>query len=457
MKKSIDMTSGSPLRHIILFAFPMLIGSVFQQLYSFADAAIVGHWVGSNALAAVGTTGSLSTFLIAVANGLTTGAGIIISQCFGAESYGEMKKSVSAMAWALLFIGAAVTIIGTALARPILRLLQVPDLIIDDSCAYIRVIFGSSLAVIAYNACSSVLRSLGNSKTPLYMLIISCVTNIVLDLLFVVGLNMGVIGAALATALSTVLSAVLCLIYIAVNRKSLMLDNIPRMPEKYMLVKIFKIGLPTAFQSCMISLGGMSVQGLVNSFGTVAIAAYTASTKVDSIAIQVVVSIAMALSVFSGQNMGAGRIDRMRKGLHQTLAVMIPICVFIAAVMLVFKRSILSLLLNPVEGAGSIDIGCTYLSIIGVGYVIAGIMQSFMGLIRGAGDVNTSVAAGLAELSMRVAASYLFVNFWGLTGVWIAVPVSWACGCSIPIIRYFSGKWLKKGLVASKGTEKIHA
>ncbi len=442
-----DMTVGTPIKAILLFAVPMLIGNVFQQFYNFVDTTVVGKFVGADALAAVGTTGSMNALLICIAMGLSNGAGVIISQCFGAQRYDEMKKAVTAMMYVASVTGLVITAAGIFLAGPAMRLLGVPDSIIHLSVLYMRIVFGFSLTGIFYNAFAAILRSVGDSRTPLYMLIISSVINVVLDLLFVLKFGMGVAGVAYATVIAQGVSAALCAMYIIKHRYQLHLDALPKLPPKYMVVKIFRIGMPSAFQSAMISLGGISVQGLINSFGTDAMAAYTASSKIDSVAIQILISIAASLSVYSGQNMGAGNIKRIRTGLRQTLMVMIPVCTAVAAVMLIFKRQILGIFLDADSAQNAIEIGCMYLSVIGIGYIIAGIMQSYQNLLKGCGDVNVCVAAGLAELGVRVGASYLFVIFWGLQGVFIAIPVSWMCGCIIPVVRYLSGKWTKKSVI----------
>ncbi len=442
-----DMTVGTPIKAILLFAVPMLIGNVFQQFYNFVDTTVVGKFVGADALAAVGTTGSMNALLICIAMGLSNGAGVIISQCFGAQRYDEMKKAVTAMMYVASVTGLVITAAGIFLAGPAMRLLGVPDSIIHLSVLYMRIVFGFSLTGIFYNAFAAILRSVGDSRTPLYMLIISSVINVVLDLLFVLKFGMGVAGVAYATVIAQGVSAALCAMYIIKHRYQLHLDALPKLPPKYMVVKIFRIGMPSAFQSAMISLGGISVQGLINSFGTDAMAAYTASSKIDSVAIQILISIAASLSVYSGQNMGAGNIKRIRTGLRQTLMVMIPVCTAVAAVMLIFKRQILGIFLDADSAQNAIEIGCMYLSVIGIGYIIAGIMQSYQNLLKGCGDVNVCVAAGLAELGVRVGASYLFVVFWGLQGVFIAIPVSWMCGCIIPVVRYLSGKWTKKSVI----------
>ena len=442
-----DMTVGTPIKAILLFAVPMLIGNVFQQFYNFVDTTVVGKFVGADALAAVGTTGSMNALLICIAMGLSNGAGVIISQCFGAQRYDEMKKAVTAMMYVASVTGLVITAAGIFLAGPAMRLLGVPDNIIHLSVLYMRIVFGFSLTGIFYNAFAAILRSVGDSRTPLYMLIISSVINVVLDLLFVLKFGMGVAGVAYATVIAQGVSAALCAMYIIKHRYQLHLDALPKLPPKYMVVKIFRIGMPSAFQSAMISLGGISVQGLINSFGTDAMAAYTASSKIDSVAIQILISIAASLSVYSGQNMGAGNIKRIRTGLRQTLMVMIPICTAVAAVMLIFKRQILGIFLDADSAQNAIEIGCMYLSVIGIGYIIAGIMQSYQNLLKGCGDVNVCVAAGLAELGVRVGASYLFVIFWGLQGVFIAIPVSWTCGCIIAVVSYLSGKWTKKSVI----------
>lgn len=442
-----DMTVGTPIKAILLFAVPMLIGNVFQQFYNFVDTTVVGKFVGADALAAVGTTGSMNALLICIAMGLSNGAGVIISQCFGAQRYDEMKKAVTAMMYVASVTGLVITAAGIFLAGPAMRLLGVPDSIIHLSVLYMRIVFGFSLTGIFYNAFAAILRSVGDSRTPLYMLIISSVINVVLDLLFVLKFGMGVAGVAYATVIAQGVSAALCAMYIIKHRYQLHLDALSKLPPKYMVVKIFRIGMPSAFQSAMISLGGISVQGLINSFGTDAMAAYTASSKIDSVAIQILISIAASLSVYSGQNMGAGNIKRIRTGLRQTLMVMIPVCTAVAAVMLIFKRQILGIFLDADSAQNAIEIGCMYLSVIGIGYIIAGIMQSYQNLLKGCGDVNVCVAAGLAELGVRVGASYLFVIFWGLQGVFIAIPVSWMCGCIIPVVRYLSGKWTKKSVI----------
>ena len=442
-----DMTKGSPLKMILSFSVPMLIGNVFQQIYNFVDAAVVGKFIGAQSLAAVGATSTLMTLAICFMMGLTNGAGIIISQAFGKRSFEEMRKTVTSLIYIVLVLSVLTSAAGIIFARNILRLLSTPDSVIDESVRYVTVIFAFLTATAAYNASGAVLRSLGDSKTPLYALIISAVLNVGMDLLFVVVFRMGVAGAAAATVIAQMISAVFCITHIVRHRRELNLEGITRDTDKETIIKIFRTGLPAALESCLISLGTMSVQRLVNSFGAMTMAAYTASTRIDSIAIMPVISIGMSLSVFAGQNMGAGNIDRIRQGLYRTLAALIGICVVLAALIVIFRAQLLGLFLDKNTAAEAIDIGSRYLTIVCMAYIVAAIMRSYLNVLRGAGDVNTSAISGIMELVARIIFAYILVRPFGSTGIWIATPLAWAAGAVVPVARYYSGKWKNKALV----------
>ena len=317
----------------------------------------------------------------------------------------------------------------------------------EYAVTYLRILFCFTFGSVAYNGISSILRSVGDSKSPLYALIVSALANTLLDILFILVFKLGVAGVAYATILSQILSAVLVLIFLLKKRKEIGLTNLSWRPERQFILQILKTGFPAAFQSCMISLGGMSVQRLINSFGSSVMAAYAAVNRIDSVAIQVIVSIGTALSVFTGQNMGQHQFERIKKALYQTLVVMVAASVIIAFCVVCFRYQLIGLFLDKNASTEAIEVGATYLSIIGIAYVIAGVMQSYQNVIRGAGDVNTCMVAGLTELAGRIVFAYLLSHFLGSTGIWIATPISWGCGCVIPIIRYYSGKWKQKGFV----------
>ncbi|MBO5278025.1 MAG: MATE family efflux transporter [Lachnospiraceae bacterium] len=444
-----NMTTGRPMKLIAGFAVPLLIGSIFQQIYNFVDVIIVGRYLGEQALAGVGSTGNLTFFLLALVMGLCNGAGIIVAQCVGAEDYARMRRAVTAIIWIAGILTAAVAVIGVCASRFFLILLSVPEDVIGYSEQYLRIVYFFVAGSVAYNGCSAILRSFGDSKTPLYGLIAGSVLNIVLDLLLVLGAGMGVAGVAAATVVSQHVSAAYCLVYLFIKRGRFNLSGLKLMPDKAMVGLIFKTGVPTAFQSCLISLGGMSVQRLINSFGASVMAAYAAAGRIDSIAIQVIVSLGTALSVFTGQNIGQKRFDRIKAGLRDTLFMSVTAGIVIACIAFFFGRNLMMLFLGEGESPEAVHIGAEYLAIMGAAYLICGIMQSYQNIIRGAGDVNTCMIAGMTELAGRIFFAYLLAPRIGVTGIWIATPLSWGCGCIVPVIRYYTGRWKTKAVIPS--------
>lgn len=442
-----SMTEGSPVKLILAFSAPLLLGNIFQQLYNLVDSTVVGRFVGANALAAVGAPGTIMALTLCLCFGLTNGAGIIIAQCFGAKNYNQLKATIGALICIISITALVLMIIGIAGAPFFLRLVSTPDEIINDAVLYMRIVMIGTPFSMAYNGASAILRNMGDSKTPLLMLMLSSFLNIVLDLIFVLAFGMAVMGVGIATVISQAVSAAACLIYMRRYKNELHLDGLKIRFNRRCAKQIFKTGVPTALQSCMISLGTLSVQRLINSFGTQAVAAYTASTKIDSVAIMVVVTMGMSLAVYSGQNMGAGKIDRIKSGLYKTLALVLTYCVIMAVVMIFFGNNLLRIFLDPSEAGEAVSIGTQYLRIIGIAYFMAGIMRCYLNVVHGTGDVNISMLTGLAELAFRIIASYVLVKPLGLTGLWIAIPISWGCGSLIPVIRYYSGKWKYKSLV----------
>lgn len=442
-----SMTEGSPVKLILAFSAPLLLGNIFQQLYNLVDSTVVGRFVGANALAAVGAPGTIMALTLCLCFGLTNGAGIIIAQCFGAKNYNQLKATIGALICIISITALVLMIIGIAGAPFFLRLVSTPDEIINDAVLYMRIVMIGTPFSMAYNGASAILRNMGDSKTPLLMLMLSSFLNIVLDLIFVLAFGMAVMGVGIATVISQAVSAAACLIYMRRYKNELHLDGLKIRFNRRCAKQIFKTGVPTALQSCMISLGTLSVQRLINSFGTQAVAAYTASTKIDSVAIMVVVTMGMSLAVYSGQNMGAGKVDRIKSGLYKTLALVLTYCVIMAVVMIFFGNNLLRIFLDPSEAGEAVSIGTQYLRIIGIAYFMAGIMRCYLNVVHGTGDVNISMLTGLAELAFRIIASYILVKPLGLTGLWIAIPISWGCGSLIPVIRYYSGKWKYKSLV----------
>ncbi len=449
MKKNIDMTSGNPINLILSFAVPMFIGNIFQQVYNITDAAIVGKYVGADALASVGATGTITFFLVSWLIGFTRGAGVVFAQYVGSGRPDSMRRALSTLIYAMFGMTVFISAFGCLISRPFLMLLSTPSDIIDTSAMYLRIMFLGTIGSAIYNVCSVALNSIGDSKTPIYALIAAAILNIVLDLLFVLKFNMGVNGSGLATIISQFISGLICLGFIIWKQPSLHIKRNEWKFNSIMFKKIVKMGTPNALQSSLISLGGMSVQRLVNSCGTVTVAAYTAANKIDSMAIQPIVSLGMAVSVFTAQNMGANNIDRIKLGLKQTLKVMISSCIVIALGIVLFRTQLLELFLDKIKDADAIRIGGQYLCIVGIAYISAGIMQTYLNILKGSGDVNVTMAIGLVELGSRIFFAYILVLLFklGSTGIWLSTPLSWITACIMTVIRYYSGKWKTKSIV----------
>ena len=379
--------------------------------------------------------------------GLCNGAGILVAQCFGVGNFSDMRRAVTSIIWIAGILTAVVMLIGVFACPFFLRLLSVPEDVIDYSVTYMRILLLFTGGSVAYNGASAVLRSLGDSKTPLTALIIASVINILLDLLLIVVIPFKVAGAAIATVIAQHASAGYCLFYLYKKRKEFGLVGILTKPDRDMTVKIFQIGVPTAFQSCLISIGSMSVQRLINSFGTSVMAGYTAAAKIDSIAIQVITSLGSALSVFTSQNIGNRQFKRIREGLHCTLFMSIVSALIIAATAMLCGQQLMRLFLGTDQSQDAVTVGAQYLTVMGIAYLICAVMQSYQNIIRGAGDANTCMIAGFTELAGRITFAYLLAPHLGEMGIWIATPLSWGCGCVVPVFRYYSGKWKNKALV----------
>ena len=442
-----NMTTGKPMPLIVGFAVPLLIGGVFQQVYNLVDVMIVGRYLGEQALAGVGSTGSLTFFMLSLVMGLCNGAGILVAQCFGVGNFYDMRRAVTSIIWIAGILTTVVILIGVFACPFFLRLLSVPEDVIDYSVTYMRILLLFTGGSVAYNGASAVLRSLGDSKTPLTALIIASVINILLDLLLIVVIPLKVAGAAIATVIAQHVSAGYCLFYLYKKREEFGLVGILTKPDRDMTVKIFQIGVPTAFQSCLISIGSMSVQRLINSFGTSVMAGYTAAAKIDSIAIQVITSLGSALSVFTSQNIGNRQFKRIREGLHCTLFMSIVSALIIAATAMLCGQQLMRLFLGTDQSQDAVTVGAQYLTVMGIAYLICAVMQNYQNIIRGAGDANTCMIAGFTELAGRITFAYLLAPHLGEMGIWIATPLSWGCGCVVPVFRYYSGKWKNKALV----------
>ena len=444
-----NMTQGSELKHILLFTLPLLAGNLFQQLYNIVDSVIVGRYLGHEALAAVGATGSITFLFYALCNGLSAGAGILISQSFGAGRHDDVKRYISNSAYTLLAVGAGLTVISVIAAQVLLQFLDTPQNILPDAVAYMRTACAGTVAVAAYNWINSVLRALGDSKTPLYFLIIASVLNVGLDLLFVFVFGMGVVGAAAATVISQGVSALGSILFAAKKNEYLRLKREHLRLRREHISRCLTTGVPIALQNALVSVSMISLQKTANSFGDTVVAAYTATMRVEQLIQQPFNSLGTALSTFSGQNIGAGKPERVVTGYRRSMLITAGFGTLMLAVFALTANYIVGFF---VTDALVVEIGGKALLLSACFYVPLGFIHTTRGLLNGAGDVLFAFLNGLAEVIGRIgfAAVLVMIPGVGMWAVWLTTCLTWVLTAVMCLVRYKSGIWRKKCLVDLK-------
>ncbi len=433
-----DMTVGNPTKLIFSFSVPMLVGNIFQQFYSMVDTIIVGRYVSIQALAAVGVTGSLTFLVLGFVMGLTTGFSVIVSQYFGLNDEKQLRKSVAMSVYLSLILSIVITIISLLFARTLLNFMNTPSDIIDDASLYINIIFAGTIASVFYNLLSSVLRALGDSKTPLMFLIISSIINIVLDLVFIINFHMGVAGAAYATIIAQAISCVLCFIYIKKRFPILNLSKNDWKIEKNIIAKLLDIGVPTAFQSSVTAIGVMVIQAAVNNFGSIIVAAYTAAIKVEQLATQPALTFGLAMATYTGQNLGAGKLDRIRTGIKKCIMISAAFCIIGGILIIIFGRNITMLFVSGTEEEISqvLDAAQIYLNAVSAFFWLLGLLFIYRNALQGLGNAKIPLLSGFIELVMRVGVAFTLSNYIGYTGICLASPIAWV-GATVLLITAF--------------------
>ncbi len=444
------ITGGVIWKQLLLFFFPILLGTFFQQLYNTVDAMIVGQGVGKEALAAVGgATGTLINLLVGFFVGVSSGATVIISQYFGARDPQKVCRAVhTAAAMALLF-GGLLMVVGIWLAPDMLRWMDTPDTVLPHALPYLRIYFAGMIPSLIYNIGSGVLRAVGDSKRPLLFLIVACLTNIVLDVLFVLGFHMGVSGAALATIISQAVSAVL--VVITLLRSDTMFRLHPRRIRFHgeMMKRIIQIGLPAGLQSVMYSISNVLIQRAVNGFDTNVLAGWTAYSKIDCLFWMMVSAFGIAITTFVGQNFGAGLIDRVKKSVRVCMGMTLGTTVVMSLV-LYFGGSVFYRLFTPDEAV--IDEGMKILRLLVPTYVTYISIEILSGAVRGAGDSLIPTLMTLFGVCLlRVAWLAVALPRWPtMTTVLLAYPITWVITSLLFIVYYLRGGWLKRCLAHSE-------
>lgn len=447
-----NLTEGKPLKLLFFFALPMVIGNLFQQLYNMVDSMVVGQFVGEDALAAVGSSFPVVFLAVAVAAGLSMGCTVVISQLFGAGQIREMKVTVSTALLSLGGIGLVIMGIGEIAAEPLLKLLGTDPDIMTDSLSYLRIYFGGAVFLFLYNSLNGIYNALGDSKTPLVFLMISALTNIVLDLLFVIRFQMGVAGVAWATLIAQGVCAFFSF-FVLVKRLRKMENEPASRQTKFAFFeataarRIAKVGIPSMLQQSVVSLSMMMMQGLVNSYGKVFVAGYTAATKIDTLAMLPNMNFSNAMSSYTAQNIGAGKPDRVKQGYKASMLMVLIFSIIITAAIYLFGPNLLGLFLNQGAEGSAMSYGLKYMQTVSVFYVLMGFMFVGNGLLRGAGDMGAFMLSSMSNLFVRVATAYLLAHFIGSSAIWWSIPTGWAVGSVFSFLRIKSGKWKLKKLV----------
>ena len=451
-KNITDMTVGSPARHIIKFTLPLLLGNLFQQLYNMVDSIVVGNFVGEDALAAVGACGSTNFLFFSLSSGLAIGIGIIVAQFFGAGDEKNVRNTIANSIYVLWGAAITVSIIGIVFCPALLRLLQTPETVIGDSIIYMRTSCAGILFIATYNGVAAMLRALGDSKTPLYFLIVSSIVNVVLDLVFVLVFEWGVFGVAFATIIAQATSALSCIIYAYHKVEYFRLTREQLKVNPRIIANSFKIGVPIAMQNSMIAVSCMVLQGVVNTFGETVMAAYTVIGRIEQVVQQPYMSLGSALTTYSGQNMGAGQIDRVKKGFRQGTVMVFIFSLCLLPIAYVFGEQIIGIFVNDPE---VIAIGAKAIRINSLCYFGLGMIYVPRSVLNGCGDTGFAMINGITEVLCRVVFSLILTSIplLGYWGIWLTTGLTWALTGVVCVCRYLVGKWRTKSIVqhAQKG------
>lgn len=440
-KNTLLMTQGNIWKLLITFSIPLIIGNLLQQMYNTADSIIVGNFVGSNGLAAVGSGTALINLIIAFAQGASVGAGVVVSQYIGADKKDKIKISVHTSICISIILGLILSLLGIFASPSLLIMMKTPKVVLKSSILYLQIYCGGLIFNVIYNMATGILNAAGNSKKPLVYLAIASFTNIILDLLFIKIFKLGVMGAAIATDISQAISCILAIGYLLKVKSDYKLYIKDLKINKETAVKIIKIGLPTAIQNMVISFSNVLVQSSVNAYGATAMAGYAAYLKIDGFNILPVLSISMAVTTFTGQNVGANRLDRVKKGMYSSLIMVLVYTIFIGAVLLIFSHQVLGLFTHSAQvimyGQLAMKYFCPY-------YFLLGILNVLAGTVRGAGK-------GIPPMIILLFSMCIFRILWikialpfysSIDGVFILYPISWLVGAILMILYTKFGKWL---------------
>lgn len=440
-----DLTVGKEGSLILKFALPMLLGNIFQQLYNIVDSIIVGNFIGKEALAAVGASFPIIFAFLSLIIGIASGSTIVISQYFGAREIEKVKRTIDTLFIFLFFASILISIVGIIFSEDIFRLLQLPEEIIPQARVYFNIFIGGVIVSFGFNGTSAVLRGLGDSKTPLYFLIISTFFNIGFDLLFVLVFKWGIAGVAIATVLAQAGAFITAIVYLNRTHKIIQFSLINLIFDKDIFKKSIRIGLPTGIQQTFVAIGMTALISIVNTFGTNVIAAYSVVMRIGSLATLPAMNFGAALSTFVGQNIGARKMERVKSGFISTLKMSSGVSIAMSAFILLGSSFLMNLFTNDSE---VIKYGKEYLMIVGGFYVVFSAMFTISGVMRGAGDTLIPMFFSLISLwVIRIPSAWFLSKHFGEVGIWWSMPLGWFVGLILAYSYYLTGNWKKKSVV----------
>lgn len=448
--KAVTLTEGVIWKQLLLFAAPLLVSNILQQMYNTVDLMIVGQYVGSDALAAVGSTGPLFNLLIGFFTGLSVGAGIVIAQYYGARMMEDVNRSVHTAVAVALLVGGALTLIGLFFSPTLLRWMQTPEEILDQAVEYLRVLFIGMIPTTIYNMGAGILRAVSDAKRPLYYLAFSCVANLGMDILFVKGFGMGVGGAALATVIAQVFSVILVLANLMGSDMGYRLNLRQIRLHRDIVSKIIKIGVPAGMQSVVISLSNVLMQSQVNLFGPLTMGGYAAANRLDGFQYMILNAFVLSTSTFVGQNLGAGRYDRAKQGIRVALGVALSAILCLSLILFFFGPQLLSIFNDD---PAVIDYGYQVVRLCAMFYWIFTIGEVLSGAIKGSGDAFVPMCISMVCMcGLRILWIFVGLRIWyDIRMVFLCYPVAWVTNASCLIVYYLRGKWL----VRFKGEQAV--
>ena len=441
-KGNTDLTEGKVWKVIVRFAVPLLVGNLLQQFYNITDSIIVGQFLGKEALAAVSASFFIYYFIISLVIGVGSGTTVVISQLFGAKQYQKVQLAFSSFFIFMLVGGIILSIAGIIFAEPVFRLTNTPEEVIPQAVAYFRIYIGGTFLFVTFNSIISILRGVGESVRPMLFILITTVLNIAFDLLFILAFKWGIEGAARATVVSQGIGMCIALAYVNNTHPLLSIKKQDMLFDWKLFKESLKIGLPTSVQQCAIALGLIALLGIVNSFGTNTLTAYGAAGKIDTIITQAILTLSGALAAFCGQNIGAGRLDRVKKGVQFTMYTNIALGLLTFAAVYLFGNEMMRIFTKDID---VVAIGKEYLLIIGGFFIVHGALNVYNGALRGAGDTLFPMITSLVCLWLiRIPLAYYLSSWLGRNGIWWAIGISITIGLIVTFVYYKMGFWKRR-------------